>query len=79
METREQIGKLEEAINSISALEPSVPDHVFDEAEHTNSVRSGAQNTVHASGGNNISASGGNNLSGNQFTGPIGTLNFGKQ
>jgi hypothetical protein len=76
METEVHIQKLEEAIKTVSALEPSVPDHVFDQSSYiNNNLGAGTQNNFNASGGENY-----NNLGpGNQFMGAIGTLNLGKQ
>ena len=76
IETGDHVEKLKEAIKEISALQPSVPDHIFDETSYTNNnLGSGTQNNFNAPGGENY-----NNLgSGNQFMGAIGTLNLGKQ
>jgi hypothetical protein len=76
METGNLDERLKEAIKALSIIEPSVPDHVFDETSYTNNnLGSGTQNNFNASGGENY-----NNLgSGNQFNAAIGTLNLGKQ
>lgn len=76
IETGDEVEKLKEAMGAISALAPSVPDHIFDETSCTNiNSGSGTQNNINALGGENHNNVG----SGTQFTGSIGTLNWGKQ
>jgi hypothetical protein len=76
METGDHVEKLKEALKAVSALEPSVPDHVFDETGYTNNkLGSGTQNNFNSSGGENYYNLG----PGNQFMEAIGTLNFGRQ
>lgn len=76
IETEDHVEKLKDAIEAISALEPSVPDHIFDETGYTNiNSGSGTQTNFNASGGTNYSNVG----SGPQIAGSIGTLNWGKQ
>lgn len=75
MNTEEQVEKLAKAITAVSALEPSVPDRVFDETSYTNSLGSGTQYNFNASGGVNYNNTG----PGYQITGAIGNLHLGKQ
>lgn len=74
LDTADHVENIEGAIKAVSALEPSVPDSIFDETNYTNTnLGSGTQYNFNASGGENY-----NNLgSGNQFMEKIGTLNFG--
>jgi hypothetical protein len=75
MGAEDHVGKLDEAVKAISALEPSVPDRVFDEPstsyENVNSG-SGTQNNYNTSGGENYFNSG----SGHQITGSHTTFHF---
>ena len=76
METVHLVEKLQEAMDAVSVLEPSVPDHVFDTTTHTNNnLGSGTQNNFDALGGadyNNV----GNGI---QFTGAVRAVNLSKQ
>jgi hypothetical protein len=76
VDARDQVERLMEAIKAISALEPSVPDDVFEETNYTNNnLGSGTQNNFNASGGTNYNNTG----PGNQFNAPITNAHFGKQ
>jgi N-terminal domain on NACHT_NTPase and P-loop NTPases len=76
IETGDYVETLKEAMEAISALEPSVPDHIFDETSYTNiNSGSGTQNNFNASGGENYNNVG----SGPQISGSNHTFNWGKQ
>lgn len=67
IDTGDQIEKMKDAVEEISALEPSVPDRVFAGATYTNILSSGTENNWTNTG------------TGHQFTGPIGMLQLGMQ
>jgi hypothetical protein len=76
MATGDYIDKLREATDTLSTLEPSVPDYEFGEPTYTNNnLGGGTQNNFNAPVGKSFSNTG----PGTQFAGDIGTLHYGKQ